>query len=273
MKKLLVIFSLTVWFALPGFGQEETARIPVTILGTHHFANPGADAFNIHQDDIKAPERQKEVLALVERLLEFRPNKVLIESPYGDSSRIERYLAYREHRIDDSLTRNETEQLGFRIAARMDHPSVYPFDYRQNMDMSELEKLAQANPAVGAAFQALMQEIGGIIKGINSRLQEETITEFLRFMNQPEIVMGNHEIYLRMLAFTGPDSYGASKAVADWYGRNIRMFYNINRIADLDDPSERILIIVGQGHKQILRDLIEDAPYYEYVPVTGYLGE
>lgn len=271
MKHLTLIFCLHLFSILPAWSQSQPAGIPVTILGTHHFANPGADAFNIHQDDIKAPKRQEEVLALVDRLVRFRPTKVLIEAPYGDSTDLRQYRAYLEHRRDDSLTRNEKQQLGFRIAARLDHAAIHPFDYRQNMDLSELEQLAQEDPAVGARLQALMQEIGALIEGVDRQLQEQTIAEFLHFMNLPESVMTNHQIYLRMLALTGPGTYGASRAVADWYGRNIRMFYNVNRIADLDDPEERLLIIVGQGHKQILRDLIEDAPYYHYVPVLEYL--
>ena len=70
---------------------------------------------------------------------------------------------------------------------------------------------------------------------------------------------------------TGEDSYGAAQGVTDWYGRNIRMFYNLNRIADFDVQEERILIIVGQGHAKIIKDMIEDAPYYEYVEVGRYL--
>lgn len=48
----------------------------------------------------------------------------------------------------------------------------------------------------------------------------------------------NHQSYLCMLQMTGEDSYGASKGVADWYGRNIGMFYNLNRIADFESDEE-----------------------------------
>ncbi|MDX1479195.1 MAG: DUF5694 domain-containing protein [Saprospiraceae bacterium] len=252
----------------PGMTQDP---VQVTILGTHHFHNPGADMFNIHQDDVKAPKRQAEIRGLVERLLPFNPTKVVIEKPYGDSLYPQRYEHYLEHRTDDSLSRNEIEQVGFRIAAHLGHPTVYPFDFRQGMDMSELMELTARDPEVGARFQALFDEMGAFIAGENERLASSTMTEFLRYMNKNEVIELNHESYLRLLHLTGEDSYGASKAVADWYTRNIYMFYNLNRIADFTSTDERLLIIVGQGHVKILRDLIEDAPYYEYVDVMEYL--
>ena len=44
MKHLTLIFCLYLFSILPAWSQSQPARIPVTILGTHHFANPGADA-------------------------------------------------------------------------------------------------------------------------------------------------------------------------------------------------------------------------------------
>tara|TARA_Y100000385_G_C12986881_1_gene591042 strand:- start:82 stop:903 length:822 start_codon:yes stop_codon:yes gene_type:complete len=252
------------------YGQSKVA---VGILGVHHFHNPGADMFNIHQDDIKAPQRQKEVLELVGQLLEFQPTKVVIEKAYGDTIRQKRYLAFLDHLNEEELSANEIEQVGFRIAAKLYHKALYPFDYRQGMDLKELEKLAESDPKVGAKFQGMMQEVGGFIQGVNDTLQKSTMSDFLSYMNSQESVDLNHQLYLRMLQMTGGNSYGASQGVTEWYGRNIRMFYNLNRIADFDAEGERILIIVGQGHKAILQDLIEDAPYYEYIDILDYIDE
>ena len=250
------------------YGQEQ---VDVTILGVHHFHNPGADMFNINQDNIKSPHRQNEVLELVEKLMKFNPSKVVIEKVYGDTVQQELYEEFLTLRDESKLSENEKEQVGFRIAARQGHSNIYPFDFRQGMNLEELEKLAQKDPEVGAKFGGMMQEIGSFIQGINDTLQQSTILEFLTYMNEQASVDMNHQIYLRMLQMTGEDTYGASEAVTQWYGRNIRMFYNLNRIADFDNENERILIIVGQGHKAILQDLIEDAPYYEYVDVQEYL--
>jgi hypothetical protein len=267
MKNLL-LSSILILLGVPGISQ---AHIPVTILGVHHFHNPGADMFNIYQDDVKAPGRQGEIQELVRRLESFKPTKVLVETTFGSELYQERYRQFVMHRVEDSLTRNEIEQVGFRLAALGGHDRVYPFDYRKGMDLSELQNLASKDPEVGESFQAMMTEVGAFIEGINDTLQQLTLLDFLIYMNRQESVDLNHQGYLRMLKMTGDESFGASSGVSDWYTRNIHMFYNINRIVDFDDRGERILIIVGQGHKAILQDLIEDAPYYEYVDVLDYL--
>ena len=263
---ILVFLFITVTLG----GQE---KVQVTILGVHHFHNPGADMFNIHQDNIKSPRRQKEVLDLVEDLIAFRPSKVLIEKVYGDTMQQHLYEAFLKHRDETKLSENEKEQVGFRVAMRLNHSNIYPFDYRQGMNLQELEKLAQTKPEVAKEFRGMMEEMGTFIQSVNDTLQLSTVKEFLVYMNLQESVDLNHQIYLRMLRMTGEDSYGASEAVSAWYGRNIRMFYNLNRITDFDKSQERILIIVGQGHKAILQDLIEDAPYYEYVDILDFIGE
>jgi len=266
--KPLLIFIFCTSLIQAGFAQD---KVKVAILGVHHFHNPGADMFNINQDNIKAPKRQKEVIRLVNKLIGFSPTKVVIEKVYGDTAQQHLYETFLKHRDESKLSENEKEQVAFRIAAHLKHDNIHPFDYRQGMDLGELEKLAQNDPKIGARFQGMMQEIGLFIQSVNDTLQKSTILEFLSYMNEQESVDLNHEIYLRMLQMTGEDSYGASEAVTAWYGRNIRMFYNLNRIADFDNEEERILIVVGQGHKAILQDLIEDAPYYEYVDVLNYL--
>ena len=265
-KTVLFAFTILISFCLSA--QEP---VQVTILGTHHFANPGADQFNIQQDDVKSEKRQKEVEDLASRLIRFKPTKVLIEAPYGSSRSVVRYKEFLDHLNLDSLSRNESEQLGFRIAAHFGHETVYPFDYRMNLDFSELDSLAREQPEVGQRFQRMMGEIGATVESIDERLKKETLVEFLRFMNQTEQINANHGLYLRMLNLGGENSWGATKGVANWYERNIRMFYNVNRIADFSAPDERLLIIVGQGHVKIIKDLIEDSPYYEYIDVLSFL--
>lgn len=266
-----IIISSIVLLQLCSIMLKAQQEVEVTILGVHHFHNPGADMFNIHQDNIKSPHRQNEVLALVDKLIAFKPTKVVIEKVYGDTIQQHLFEEFLKYRDESKLSENEKEQVGFRIAAMLNHKSIYPFDYRQGMDLGELEKLAHSDPKIGARFQGMMQEIGSFIQSVSDTLQKSTMLEFLSYMNEQESVDMNHQLYLRMLQMTGVDTYGASKGVADWYGRNIRMFYNLNRIVDFNTDEERILIIVGQGHKAILQDLIEDAPYYKYIDVLEYL--
>lgn len=48
-----------------------------------------------------------------------------------------------------------------------------------------------------------------------------------------------------------------------WYNRNLRIFRKLQQITE--SPSDRILVIFGNGHAAILRQLLESSPEYEFV--------
>src|ERR687890_818199 len=83
-------------------------------VGMYHMANPGLDAVNTEADDVLLPKRQKEIQDLVDRLASFRPTKIAVEAPYRSTALPDRYKQYVAGAY--ALSRNETEQIGFRLA-------------------------------------------------------------------------------------------------------------------------------------------------------------
>lgn len=51
------------------------------------------------------------------------------------------------------------------------------------------------------------------------------------------------------------DAYPSSFVVEEWYARNVRIFTNLYPITKEGD---RVLVIFGAGHKEVLDDLIRD---------------
>ncbi len=102
------------------------------ILGTYHMDNPRLDAKNLEADDVLLPKRQREITELVEKLARFNPTKIAIEAPYSEktqwNNRYKKFLA-GEHK----LTRNEIEQIGFQLAKRLNHQTLYPVDFPMMM--------------------------------------------------------------------------------------------------------------------------------------------
>ena len=119
----------------------------IMILGTYHMANPGADAVNFEADDILTAKRQRELQQLVEQLARFNPTKIAIEIDIGLDAKFEaQYQDYLNGRYQ--LERNEVDQVGFRLAKKMQHSKVYCVDWFRSADAEktvDLEDFAKTH--------------------------------------------------------------------------------------------------------------------------------
>ena len=76
----------------------------------------------------------------------------------------------------------------------------------------------------------------------------------------------NHKlIYGQYLTgdFKLSNSRGADILSIWWYNRNLRIFRKLQEMTT--NENDRILVIFGNGHASILRQLIESSPEYEFV--------
>jgi pheromone shutdown protein TraB len=48
-----------------------------------------------------------------------------------------------------------------------------------------------------------------------------------------------------------------------WYNRNLRIFRKLQQITE--DAKDRILVVIGNGHAEVLRQLIESSPEYDFI--------
>jgi hypothetical protein len=133
MKRPVPALALTL-AAAPALAQATSAQGPappaaraeVLVLGVYHMANPGRDIHNMRSDDVLAPKRQAEIGQLVEVLKRFRPTRVAVERDAFDSRIAKDYADYVAG--SHELSRNEVEQIGFRVARELGHKAVYPVD-------------------------------------------------------------------------------------------------------------------------------------------------
>lgn len=265
LRITLVGFCLLL--AVPAFGQNLTDEVPgvcsanskvvrVLLLGTYHFANPGKDRFNVKADDVLVPKRQKEIEELVERLNEFKPTKVAVEAVYEDRATIENFQKFLKG--ESKLTQNETQQLGFQLAKLAGNSRIFPIDVHLGMDDSKLGPLIGKDPKLQAKMAGLDKFGKAAIAQIADWLEKGTIGETLYQMNRPEALAQAQVPYLGILApIAVGDNYAGADMVADWYKRNLRIWANLNRIAE---PGDRIVVVYGQGHIPILRDFVIESP-------------
>lgn len=256
----------------PASAQTPVAQTPaapraqVMVLGTHHFANPGADYANAQVDDVLTPRRQAEIAEVARALAEFRPTRIAVEvPPAADSAINARYRAYRAGA--HALQRDETEQIGYRLAAMLDHERVYPVDYRLDMDVGAVMQFAAQN-GQGELAQRMGTVVQEIMAEANERLRTGTLGAALADINSARSD-SLHGWYLVMATVGRDAEYPGAAQVANWYTRNLHIFANIARVAQ---PGERVLVIMGDGHGPLLRQFIDQSPELELVSVQPYMA-
>lgn len=248
--------------------QQE--KVQVMVLGSYHMNNPGADVYNLEADDVLAPKRQAEIEALVNALAKFKPTKIAIERAINSKGDSIKQARYQQYLVDKwNLKKSEDEQIGFRLAKKMNHAKIYSVDdHGIGFPYNKMIEYATENGQLSALArgekfaQKLMKEQA-------ENLHNMTVSKFLKGMNQPAYLKSSHSFYMDFCKVGKGTDYPGADLVADWYHRNIRIFSNINKITD--STEDRILVIFGAGHAPILRELIDYADDYELVEVIDYL--
>jgi len=247
--------------------QPATAA-EIMVLGVFHMGNPGRDLVNVESDDVLAPARQAEIIAITESLARFAPTKIAVELlPEDETAFNDAYESYR--RGERPLSRNERQQIGMRLAAMLDRSRLYAVDASADLDFSIMERaeeFGQADEvaAIAADIEAVQKEMA------DAYGPDQTIVQRLRHANGPFAMNGN-AFYMRFVGLgSGSEPLGADM-VATWYQRNLRIFGNVLRLIDRDD--DRILVIYGSGHLALLSQFVEEHPDVEFVPALDYLPE
>ena len=242
-------------------------RAEILILGTYHMANPGRDIFNMAADDVLAPKRQAEIAELLAVLKRFKPTKIAIESTVYEDRRPKQYAEYLAGKY--TLTANEIEQVGFRLAKELGMKAIYPVDIDGDFPMQRVINFAKAK-GQSQVMDKLMSEIGVMVKEQDAYLKSHSVLETLLYMNDDEKVAQDVGFYYREARFGEPGDYAGPDLLASWYQRNIRIFNNIANI--IGSPNERVLVIYGAGHLGWLRQDVENDPGLRLRKLSEFVG-
>ncbi len=245
--------------------DKNTSKPQVGILGVFHFAGT-SDFSSVEFESLKSEKRQKEIIEIVERLKAFKPNKIMLEFPMAQSDYLDSmYTASLNGEGEYSI--NEIEQLGFRLAKRLNHKRIYSIDYKLSLPFGELTEFAEKNDK--KRFDKMLSSIKEQDRKESDFLANNSLIDYLIFRNSEAEDIRNKDQYLNQTAkFVGDSSDVGAKFVSKWWERNIHMMTNIDRNMQ---PEDRILVIVGAAHRAVLKDFYEDRTDVDYVEIRTFL--
>lgn len=252
--------------------KDAKTKPTLMVLGSYHFANPGRDVVKTKVTDVSTPDRQKQILEMIQRLEKYKPTKIVLECDVENQDKLqEKFAKYLKGEYQLSI--NEREQLGFRLAKDLADKKIYCVD---NMSGSP------GNPSDYdyAEFAAKDKELDNLLKETWRKLQDEgnrrdelfqrfSITRQFIYLNEPAQIENDHTHYFYLTRLGKGSEYIGDNWLSSWYGRNLKILSNIIRITD--SQNDRILAIYGAGHLKLLNQLATESKFYKVQSPLKYL--
>lgn len=242
----------------------------ILLLGTFHFMESSMDFYS--------GEIQNELDKMVRKLMEFQPDAIAIEAAVDAQECVdESYKVFHLADLQDPIKMqnetlgeicmygktypitydNESIQIGYRLGKLLKHSKIHAIDDDTILNMDILQTETQS-----------LREAKNAIYADMNKHRNDTIADMYNYYNSEEWSRLNHSVYIQANMISADNDYAGAEMVTKWYERNLKIFSNIQRLAA---ESERIFIIYGAGHLQILRDMINADSNLKLVDVYRYL--
>ncbi|HIP47399.1 MAG TPA: hypothetical protein EYG92_00320 [Lutibacter sp.] len=247
--------------------NTELSEIPkVTIIGTFHF-NATNDYSSVQIDSIFSDKRQKELDQLINKTKAFNPTKIMVEWEPETKTELDKNLKkYLNNEF--VLPQNEIYQIGFRLAKETGIKELFPIDYQMDLgDAKLVEYLKEKNTF--SEFENFISDINKYAAVETDYLKSHSITDYFNKMNSTDSDNFNRNIYLdKLSSISNEPGNPLLEYVSNWYKRNIFIMGQIDVHLQKND---RILVLIGAGHKPILKDLYKNRKNIEYIDIQEYL--
>lgn len=255
--------ALFVALALSAFTTAALAAEPpvqVMVLGTYHFGNPGLDVNNIKVDSVLTPEKQRQLEAVAQALLAFRPTRVMVErESSAPDLAVADYAAFTPAKLKTDA--NEITQIGYRIASLAKLPLVSGIDEQPaagEPDYFPYDQMQAAAEKFGQ--QALIDEPQAALKKVLAKFEADqktaSVAQLLIRVNSDPIYTSMDDYYT-WLRIGDHDNQAGADLNAMWYLRNAKIWGKLLSVAR---PGDRVLVIYGAGHGYWLRHFASATP-------------
>ncbi|MGN6516906.1 MAG: DUF5694 domain-containing protein [Rhizomicrobium sp.] len=239
----------------------DKAPVEVMIVGGFHMSG-GHDMHNVQVDDVLAPKRQAEIQAVVDGIAKFNPTAVNVE--WDEPYTAQKYADYLAGKLPPS--HNEVIQLGFRLARQQSIP-VHGIDVMADFPYEPVEAYAKAHGET-ALLDSANADVQNMVDAISKTLKNGTISDTLRYLNDPDRIKRDNYFYRQMLLVGGGTQQPGADLLAAWYKRNAYICANLVQLAK---PGDRVVVFYGSGHAFFLRQCVSEMPGYKLIEANGYL--
>lgn len=253
-------FAACLMLAAPSHAAGDKP-VEVMIVGGFHMSG-GHDMHNTQVDDVLAPKRQKEIQAVVDGIAKFKPTAVDAE---WDASYVPpKYADYLAGKL--STSHNEVVQLAFRLAKQQNIP-VHGIDVDGDFPYEPVEAYAKAHGEM-AILDTANADIQKMVDTISATLKNGTISDTLRYLNEPSRIVRDNDFYRDMVRVGGGKEQPGADLLSAWYKRNAYICANLVQLAK---PGDRIVVFYGSGHAFFLRQCVTEMPGFRLVEANDYL--
>jgi Family of unknown function (DUF5694) len=260
--------------------QNNETKPKIYLFGVFHFAgeqvdsNKTPDKWAYRASDAK---RQKEIEAVRLKLMAIKPTVICIEA--GSQRIIDSlYTLYCKGLPISSAdydANDETLLFAFEVGKRLGLKSIRAVDanpmrpLRDDKIYADYQKVApeEGKDTLDNKWDAVYDKAA---RYSDSLLHHWTTLDYLRFLNSDEFYKKRLGRWLITTKY-GTNSYpvGADQFITRYYNRNIRIYGNIQRAISSDN--DRVLVIYGNTHMAVLKQLFSASPLYDLVPTNAFL--
>ena len=266
----LILSTLAVEAQVGKVDASPKAKPTMVVLGTYRMETVGNNGIDSKDADITTPERQKQIVALVERLKKFNPTKIAIECDIADDTRT-RYTYNRYLSEGYQLSKNETNQIGFRLAKELSHEKLYCVDSGELPTelYSNYRRNASKNVELVRILKTFYQNLKKGMDEEYEKLFTLSVIDQLILLNQNARMEKEHQRYFDLMRIGSEKEYVGVNFLAWWYGKNMKILTNIIRITD--SPTDRVLVIYGAEHNKLLTQFAKESAFYNVESPLKYL--
>ena len=211
------------------------------------------------------PEREKEIMQLLEMIKVYKPTKVAVEVEVKRQAEIN--LEYDKYLNSKwALPINEIHQIGFRLAQAMNHKQVYAIDWMgvlpEQKSLGDVIEWAEIHQP--ELHSTIIEKVGP-----NRLFDDLNLIDMYRYMNNPTFIKEDHEVYMQIARIGEWDNYIGMDWLRWWYQRNLIIYANLTKLIDTND--ERIFLVIGCAHVHTVNQFLKESGLFQVEDAHLYL--